>query len=59
MGSRDSFARPGETEATCIRKVSSHADSSREISKGLYYECQVRGSFCGTSEEYNVKTRVL
>ena len=35
------------------------SDSSREISKSLYYECQVRGSFCDRSEEYDVKTRVL
>ena len=35
------------------------SDSSRVISKSLYYECQVRGSFCEKSEEYDVKTRVL
>ena len=29
------------------------SDSSREIFKSLYYECQVRGSFCERSEEYN------
>ena len=57
----DDFAHPAETEATCIRKVSPHR-SSREISKSLYYECQVRGSFCvfcERSEEYDVKTIVL
>ena len=32
------------------------SDSSREISKSLYYECRVRGSFCEISEEYDVKT---
>ena len=32
------------------------SDSSREISKSLYYECQVRDSFCERSEEYDVKT---
>ena len=32
---------------------------SDSISKSLYYECQVRGSFCERSEEYDVKTRVL
>ena len=35
------------------------SDRSREISKSLYYECQVRGSFCGRSEEYDVKTIIL
>ena len=38
------------------------SDSSREISKSLYYECQViiRGSFCEGSEEYDdVRTIVL
>ena len=35
------------------------SDSSREISKSLYYECQVRGSFCERSEEYDVNTIVL
>ena len=34
-------------------------DSSGEISKSLYYECQVRGSFCERSEEYDVKTVML
>ena len=34
------------------------SDSSR-ISKRLYYECQVRGSFCERSEEYDVKTSVV
>ena len=32
------------------------SDSSREISKSLYYECRVRGSFCERSEEYDVKS---
>ena len=32
------------------------SDSSRELSKSLLYECQVRGSFCERSEEYDVKT---
>ena len=32
------------------------SDSSRDISKGPYYECRVRGSFCERSEEYDVKT---
>ena len=32
------------------------SDSSRDISKSLYYECQVRGSFCERSEEYDVRT---
>ena len=32
------------------------SDSSRKISKSLYYECQVRGSFCERSEEYDVNT---
>ena len=45
----DDFARP---EATCIRKV----NSSREIQ---YHKCQVRGSFCEISEEYDVKTTLL
>ena len=35
------------------------SDSSREISKRLYYECRVRGSFCERSEEYDVKTIML
>ena len=37
------------------------SDNSRDISKSLYYECQVRGStsFCERSEEYDVKTIVL
>ena len=54
----DGFAHPAETEAievTCIWKVKP-SDSSREISKSLYYECQVRGSFCERSEVYDVKT---
>ena len=33
---------------------SKSSDSSREISKSLYYECQVRRSFCERSEEYDV-----
>ena len=35
------------------------SDSSREISKSLYYKCQVRGSFCEISEckDYNVVAR--
>ena len=33
------------------------SDSSREISKSLHYEYQVRGSFqCERSEKYDVKT---
>ena len=32
------------------------SDRSREISKSLYYECRVRGSF---SEEYDVTTIML
>ena len=35
------------------------SDSSREISKSLYYECRVRGNFCEISEEYDVKTTLL
>ena len=35
------------------------SDSSREISKSLYYECRVRGSFCEKSEEYDVKTIII
>ena len=35
---------------------SKSSDSGREISKSLYYKCQVRGSFCERSEEYDVKT---
>ena len=31
------------------------SDSSRETSKRLYYEYQVRGSFCESSEKYDVK----
>ena len=30
------------------------SDSSRDISKSLYCECRVRGSFCERSEEYDV-----
>ena len=51
----DGFARPAET----VYLESKPSDSSREISKSLYYECQVRGSFCERSEEYDVKTIVL
>ena len=35
---------------------SKSSDSSREIQ---YYKCQVRGSFCEISEEYDAKTTVL
>ena len=35
---------------------SKSSDSSREI---RYYKCQVRGSFCEISEEYDVKTTLL
>ena len=35
------------------------SDSSRDISKSPYYECQVRGSFCERSEEYDVKIIML
>ena len=35
------------------------SDSSREIFKSLYYECQVKGSFLERSEEYDVKTIML
>ena len=34
---------------------SKSSDSSREISKIQYYKCQVRGSSCEISEEYDVK----
>ena len=34
---------------------SKSSDSSREISKIQYYKCQIRGSFCEISEEYDVK----
>ena len=34
---------------------SKSSDSSREISKIQYYKCQVRGSFCEISEEYDVR----
>ena len=54
----DGFARPTETEATCIWKVSPQIVVERFL-KSLYYECQVRGSFCERSEEYGVKTIVL
>ena len=46
---RDDFARPAEAEATCIWKVS--LQIVVEISKILYYNCQVRSSFCEISEE--------
>ena len=55
----DGFARPAEAEATCITEESKPSDTSREISKSLYYECQVRGSFCERSGEYDVKTIML
>ena len=29
------------------------SDSSRDISKSLYFKCRVRGSFCERSEEYD------
>ena len=53
----DGFARPAETEATCIWKVSPQIVVYREISKRLYYECRV----CKRqrSEEYDVKTIML
>ena len=35
------------------------SDSSREISKNLFYKCQLRGSFCEINEEYDVKTIML
>ena len=41
-----------ETEATCIWNVSPQIVVYRNISKSLYYECQVRGSLCERSEEY-------
>ena len=53
----DDFARLAEAEATCIRKVSHQIVYSREISKIQYYQCQVKGSFCEISEEYDVKAR--
>ena len=51
----DDFARSAEAEATCIWKVSHQIVYSREISKIQYYKCQVRGSSCEISEEYDVK----
>ena len=54
----DGFACPAETEATCIWKVSPQIVVERFL-KSLYYECQVRGSFCERSEEYDVKTIML
>ena len=38
---------------------SKSSDSSRETSKIQYYKCQVRGSFCEISEEYDIKTTLL
>ena len=37
----DGFARPAETEAKCIYLESKPSDSSREISKSLYYNMSV------------------
>ena len=53
----DGFAHPAETEALCIRKVSPQIVVERFLK--VYYECQVRGSFCGRSEKYDVKTIML
>ena len=50
----DDFARPAEAEATCIRKAS-HQIGVERFSNLM---CQVRGSFCEISEEYDVKTTV-
>ena len=47
---------PTEAEATCIRKVSHQIVVERFTE---YYKCQVRGSFCEISEEYDVKTTLL
>ena len=57
----DGFARPAETakKRSNVYLKSKPSDSSREISKSLYYECRVRGSFCERSEEYDVKTIML
>ena len=55
----DGFAHPAEAEATCIWKVSPQIVVERFISKNLYFKCQVRGSFCEISEEYDVKTIML
>ena len=44
---------PAEAETTCIPKVSHQIVV--EITKIEYYKCQVRGSFCEISEEYDVK----
>ena len=49
----DGFAHPAETEETCIWKVNPQI-IVEIFSKSLYYECQVRGSFCERSEEYDV-----
>ena len=38
---------------------SKSSESSRETSKIQYYKCQVRGSFCEISEEYDIKTTLL
>ena len=38
----------------CVHPESKPLDSIREISKIQYYKCQVRGSFCEISEEYDV-----
>ena len=46
----DGFARPAQTEATCVWKVSPQIVVQRFL-KSLYYECQVRGSFCERSED--------
>ena len=53
----EGFARPAETENNVY--LESKPSSSREISKSLYYECRVRGSFFERSEEYDVKTIML
>ena len=47
----DDFARSTEAEATCIPKVSHQI----VVERFQYYKCQVRGSFCEISEEYDVK----
>ena len=47
----DDFARSAEAEATCIPKVSHQI----VVERFQYYKCQVRGSFCEISEEYDVK----
>ena len=50
----DDFARPAEVED--VYQESKSSDSSREIP---YYKCQVRGSFCEITEEYDVKITLL